>query len=75
MPKLIKDAAMITTPNGEGVIVIGGYSDGDLLSTFYQLKCNARMCQWLEMQQKLQIARRHFVAMLVPDDITVCNYN
>ena len=51
------------------LVVIGGYSGlGVYQTSLHQLACYNGYCQWHKMQQKLQTARRHFVAITVPDD-------
>jgi hypothetical protein len=66
-------ASLLPSPDGQGVIVIGGYSDGDgVQSSMYKLICDQLECKWSEMEQQLQIARRYFVAMLIPDALTNC---
>jgi hypothetical protein len=61
------------SPDGQGVIVIGGnsYRDGDQ-SSMYKLICDQLGCKWSEMEQQLQIARNYLVAMLIPDTLTNC---
>jgi hypothetical protein len=59
-------ASLVPSPDGQGVIVIGGYSDG-YQSSMYKLICDQLGCKWSEMEQQLKIARQLFVAMLIPD--------
>jgi hypothetical protein len=62
-------ASLLPSPDGQGVIVIGGYSatDNAYQSSMYKLICDQLGCNWSEMEQQLKIPRRHFVAMLIPD--------
>jgi hypothetical protein len=62
---------LLTSPDGQGVIVIGGYSAGDQ-SSIYKLICDQLECKWSEMEQQLKIARAYLVAMLIPDALTNC---
>jgi hypothetical protein len=62
---------MLPSPDGQGVIVIGGYSAG-YQSSIYKLICDQLKCQWSEMEQKLKFSRQDFVAMLIPDTLTNC---
>jgi hypothetical protein len=66
---------MVTSPDGQGVIVIGGatFIPTEDQSALYQLNCNESGCEWHEMEQKLKIARERFVAMLIPDILTNCS--
>jgi hypothetical protein len=66
-------ASLLPSPDGQGVIVIGGYSDGDAFqSSIYKLICDQLGCKWSEMEQQLKIARSYLVAMLIPDTLTNC---
>jgi hypothetical protein len=66
-------ASLVPSPDGQGVIVIGGYSYGDPeQSSIYKLICDQLECKWSEMEQQLQIARGYLVAMLIPDTLTNC---
>jgi hypothetical protein len=62
---------LVPSPDGQGVIVIGGYSDG-YQSSMYKLICDQLECKWSEMEQQLKIARSYLVAMLIPDTLTNC---
>jgi hypothetical protein len=64
-------ASLLPSPDGQGVIVIGGYSFGDE-SSIYKLICDQLECKWSEMEQQLKIARLLSVAMLIPDTLTNC---
>jgi hypothetical protein len=74
LPKTIYAASLVPSPDGHGVILIGGYSNTDnaFQSSIYKLICDQLGCNWSEMKQQLQIARRSFVAMLIPDTLTNC---
>jgi hypothetical protein len=66
-------ASLVPSPDGQGVIVIGGYSNGDgYQSSIHKLICDQLECKWSEMEQKLKIARQLSVAMLIPDILTNC---
>jgi hypothetical protein len=68
---VLTGASLLPSPDGQGVIVIGGYSAADQ-SSIYKLICDQLECKWSEMEQQLKIARRSFVAMLIPDALTNC---
>jgi hypothetical protein len=71
-------ASLLPSPDGQGVIVIGGYSADDSAaggayqSSIHKLICDQLGCKWSEMEQQLKIARAAFVAMLIPDALTNC---
>jgi hypothetical protein len=65
-------ASLLPSPDGQGVIVIGGYSN-EVQSSMYKLICDQLGCKWSEMEQQLQIPRSYFVAMLIPDTLANCS--
>ena len=44
---------------------------GDHSNSLYKLVCNQN-CRWKELPQKVTVARRDFVAMTIPDEMTNC---
>jgi hypothetical protein len=74
LPKTLSRASLVPSPDGQGVILIGGYSSTDPgnQSSMYKLICDQLGCKWSEMEQQLQRSRRDFVAMLIPDHLTNC---
>ena len=61
---------MITSPNGQGVILLGCESDPKSL---YELtKTNGGELIWRKMVQELKYPRSYTLAMLVPDDLVTC---
>ena len=65
-------ANMITTPDGKGVLFIGGGIPSKMSDEIFQLVCptkNLASCQWKKLSQKLQNARRGQVSMLIPDSL------
>jgi hypothetical protein len=67
-------ASLLPSPDGQGVILIGGYSGTDYAyqSLIYKLICDQLGCKWSIMEQQLKIARSFSVAMLIPDNLTYC---
>jgi hypothetical protein len=69
LPKHTNGAAMVTTPDGTGVVLIGGKdTETDLL----ELKCSSISCIWSLMEQQLNVERINFVAISVPSSFVVC---
>jgi hypothetical protein len=66
--------SLLPSPDGQGVILIGGYSktDNSYQSSIYKLICDQLGCKWSEMEQQLQTARYVSVAMLIPDTLANC---
>ena len=75
MPKELCCNVIVTSPSGNGVIIVGGSTTNlEMQSSLYEMRCGPYLvCEWYEMTQKLQVARFRFVAMLIPDEITNCN--
>ena len=66
-------SSMVSSPNGQGVIVLGCREHSQSL---YQLYKDERsgMLSWRKMIQKLKYPRSDTVAMLVPDEIVTCKH-
>jgi hypothetical protein len=65
---------MLPCPDGQGVILIGGWltTDDEYQSSIYKLICDQLGCKWSEMEQQLKIPRALSLAMLIPDQLTNC---
>ena len=63
---------MVTSDNGNSVILLGCYEDRE---SIYKMKASttAGALIWEKMPQKLQFPRTETVAMLVPDKLVKCN--
>jgi hypothetical protein len=74
LPNAIEGAAMVPTPDGTGVVLIGGRDTGaNALNKLYELKCSSSDCDWIEMEQKLTVSRSYHVAMYVPESfVGIC---
>ena len=70
LPSQIEKASMVTSPNGRGVVLIGGSLMGFMFSkSMLELWGNSlETLKWIPLNHTLQFARRHHVAFLVPDD-------
>ena len=73
LPIGILSSQMVEDSNG-GVVLVGGDSDSEgYLDTLFQLSHGGEDAKWIEMEQKLKIARKGHVAFLVPDNIVDCS--
>jgi hypothetical protein len=64
-------AAMVPTPDGTGVVLIGG---SNTLNDIYELKCSSTSCKW-SIKKLLSVDRKYHVATYVPDSFSFCeNY-
>ena len=65
---------MVTSPDGQGVILLGCYDDfGNISEVIYELKAMNDILTWEKMAQKMSRPKSRSVAMLVPDEITDCH--
>jgi hypothetical protein len=67
-------ASLLPSPDGQGVILMGGYlgTEDRHSTSIHKLICDQLGCKWSEMEQQLKIARQRFVSMLIPDTLTNC---
>jgi hypothetical protein len=63
LPKATYGAAMVPTPDGTGVVMIGGETTGKDL---HELKCSSRTCNWMKLNKQLSVGRNRAVAFYVP---------
>ena len=57
---------LITNPNENGVYAI-------YHKNIYEFICDTSSCKWETLEQKLEVSRDDYVAMLVPDELVTCN--
>ena len=65
---------MVTSPNGKGVILIGGYNDSQAKTskTLIELIGNSiKSLEWIILEQKLKYLRSYHIAFSIPDDLSV----
>ena len=73
LPRDLEEFTMITSPEGNGVIAIGGRSGREFESAIFKMTCTGSLnCEWTELEQKLDIGRIDHVAFLIPDELTNC---
>ena len=72
MPRQMFGAAAVDTPDGD-VLVIGGYSDDQPLTSIYRFHCYNRNCQWTKTAQETRYPRHYSVALIADDLITTCS--
>ena len=63
---------MITSPNGEGVILVGCFDMNNYSQNIYELIYENGNFIWKIKPQKLKYPRTLTVTMLIPDEITTC---
>ena len=73
LPRDLEEFTMITSPEENGVIAIGGRSGREFESAIFKMTCTGVLnCTWTELEQKLDIGRIDHVAFLIPDELTNC---
>ena len=68
---------MAPSPDGNGVILIGGYSGSEYLDTILELKADGQgwVGSWTTLSTKLQYARRSHLVIPVWMDPNICGLN
>ena len=73
LPRDLEEFTMITSPEENGVLAIGGRSGREFESAIFKMTCTGSLnCEWTELEQKLDIGRIDHVAFLIPDELTNC---
>ena len=73
MPFQLVGSAIVTSPNGKGVILIGGYNQNDKIYSEYLIELTGnslKTLRWTILEQKLQYCRERHVAFLISDSMT-----
>ena len=60
---------MLTSPSGDGVIIIGGFNASYRAYSEAILEWKYRSKSWVILNQKLQFPRELFVAMYIPSEL------
>jgi hypothetical protein len=72
LPTATVGAAMVPTPDGTGVVLIGGLN---IEKDLHELKCSSgKLCTWMKLNKQLSVDRYYAVAILVPDSFAVCEH-
>ena len=58
-------------PFDKDVVIIGGYDGKERHFSLHRLTCQNQDCEWKTMSQQLKVARGHFVAILIPDELSL----
>ena len=63
---------MVTSPDGNGIILLGGYQDSSPSAKILELRrdTNGWVRAWTTLKQKLKFARHLHVAIPVPNELT-----
>ena len=72
LPCPIEKSAMVTAPDGCGLILIGGcYENGSFSKDIFQLRGQTfQTLEWVKLDQTLKYPRRNHLAFYVPHDFT-----
>ena len=77
MPLALAGHKMVTTPNQKQVIVAGGENGKGNKDSNLLIKYSGLGGSWTIMNEKINVlssARKDFVAFVVPNDLTYCEY-
>ena len=77
LPFKLSDAsqAMVTSPDGMGIIIVGGYNDDSKQSEkriFESRFDGSKFLQWKQMNQELRNGRKAHVVIPIPKNIINC---
>ena len=74
LPYAISYPAMATSPDGHGVILVGGYSSGTNLDSILELKADGQgwVGAWNTLSTKLQYAGRDHIVIPVLMNKEIC---
>ncbi len=74
LPYYLSGASSIVTSDKKSMVIIGGFDLNSHVSSLTKITCSsADNCTAEVMEQKLSVARRYAVAMLVPDSLANCD--
>jgi hypothetical protein len=65
LPKILHGPSVLEIQGD--VFLFGGEDDNSKNAAIYQLGCSSGICSWSTINQELKVARRHLVAIPVPD--------
>ena len=72
-PFKLSGSAMVTSPSGKGVIIIGGHNHNKSKFSNALLELKDISKEWVPLKQTLQHERAGHVAIPIPDDWTIPN--
>ena len=65
---------MVTSPDGGGVMIVGGLANSVRSSKILELRAGGSgVVDWQEVDQELENGRNYHTVIPVPDSITTCN--
>ena len=74
LPYGLRNSAMATSPDGNGVILVGGMSSTSYLDSILELKADGQgwVGEWTTLTTKLQYARSGHIVIPVLMDREIC---
>ena len=61
-------SAMVPSPSGRGLVVIGGVNDNEGKHSNVLLELKGSSMEWVPLKQTLEYARKDHVAIPIPDE-------
>ena len=71
MPYSVSKSQMVRSPDGNGIILLGGVGHGKKILELRR-DTNGWASSWTTMKQKLKYSRNLHVAIPVPNELTTC---
>ena len=69
----LMEFTLMTSPEEDGVLAVGGISGRIFENAIFKMTCTGSLdCEWIELEQKLDVGRKAHVAFLIPDELTNC---
>ena len=68
LPFQLEGSAMVPSPSGRGLVVIGGYNGNEGKSSNVLLELKGSSMEWVPLKQTLEYARYRHVAIPIPDE-------
>ena len=70
LPYKLYGSAMVTSPNGKGVVLVGGYDATHMKYSSDLLELKQSSEEWIVLEQQLQYPRFRHLAFSIPSDLT-----
>ena len=68
LPFKLSESAMVPSPSGRGLVVIGGWNDNEGKDSNVLLELKGSSMEWVPLKQTLEYARDEHVAIPIPDE-------
>ena len=75
LPVQMSAFPLLPTPDGQGLLALGGYSGAENRDRILHLDCPGSLatCQWKNWRKNMRLGRALHVAMYIPDNLDLCS--